>query len=474
MAEVRVGSKTHPGQLRPQNEDNMLVGERVFVVADGMGGHEAGEVASKIAVDRIAELLAGDDLPVATDVVDAIATANGDIFRAAIANPEQHGMGTTVTAIAVIADSFAGRGVPNLDDGSDAMSVLEPGDDGPVPDGTAETRRGDVTPIVPAEPSEALVLANVGDSRTYLFRHGRLRRVTVDHSYVQELVATGHIDEEEARFHPRRNIVTRALGIEPDVRVDWWTLPLIKGDRFVLCSDGLVDEIADADITATLLAESDPQVAAERLVDQANEAGGRDNITVIVVDVLEGDDPPDPTQEIDVAPLWADAEADPTPAGPLELDADSAAMVGAGASDDDSTSKSKRGRRRLVRFAIAFAVTAALVAGFVVVSAWARSGYFVAFDADDQATIYQGRAGGVLWIEPTAENAGGPTRDELEPAVADEIDDEPRFGSFDEAAEFIRDGVTTTTTTTTTTSTTTTTTSTTTTTTTPPTTTTKP
>ena len=111
---------------------------------------------------------------------------------------------------------------------------------------------------MPVVPSEALVLANVGDSRTYLFRHGRLRRVTVDHSYVQELVATGHITEDEARTHPRRNIITRALGIEPEVRVDWWTLPLIRGDRFVLCSDGLVDEVADADITAILLANDRP------------------------------------------------------------------------------------------------------------------------------------------------------------------------------------------------------------------------
>ncbi len=157
------------------------------------------------------------------------------------------------------------------------------------------------------------MLANVGDSRTYLFRHDRLRRVTVDHSYVQELVATGHIDEDEARVHPRRNIITRALGIEPDVRVDWWTLPLIRGDRFVLCSDGLVDEVADADITAILLDTADPQAAADALVDAANAAGGRDNITVIVVDVLDGDDPPDPTLEIDVVPTWADSATRPDP-----------------------------------------------------------------------------------------------------------------------------------------------------------------
>ena len=115
MAELRVGATTHTGQLRPANEDSLLVTHRVFVVADGMGGHEAGEVASQLAVERIAELLEGDDLPSADGVVSAIRTANGDIFRAAIANPGQAGMGTTVTAIAVIADHHAGRAEPNID-----------------------------------------------------------------------------------------------------------------------------------------------------------------------------------------------------------------------------------------------------------------------------------------------------------------------------------------------------------------------
>jgi protein phosphatase len=270
-------------------------------------------------------------------------------------------------------------------------------------------------------------------------------------------VSTGHITESEARDHPRRNIITRALGIEPDVRVDWWTLPLIRGDRFVLCSDGLVDEIDDEDITATLIAESDPQSAADRLVQQANDAGGRDNITVIVLDVIDGDDPPDPTQEFDVIPLWADGAADPTPAGTLELDADPTELPPPGSvvpATDASESASHR-RTNLARFALGFGVAAAIVVAFVVVSAWARSGYFVAFNDSDQAIIYQGRSGGVLWIDPTAENEVGPSRDELEPDVAAAIDDEPRFDSVDAAAEFIRDGVTTTTTTTSTTTTTT-------------------
>lgn len=437
MAQLRVGASTHKGQLRPENEDNLLVTDRLFVVADGMGGHEAGEIASQIAVDRIGELLAGDAPPVAADVVEAIRVANGDIFRAAIANPGQHGMGTTVTAIAVIADLFAGRAEPNLD-----------------------LNDNEVTPVVPAEPSEALVLANVGDSRTYLFRHGRLRRVTIDHSYVQELVATGHISEDEARNHPRRNIITRALGIEPEVRVDWWTLPLIRGDRFVLCSDGLVDEVADVDIASTLTIESDPQVAADRLVEKANEAGGRDNITVVVVDVLDGDDPPDPTQELDLVPIWAEAGTDPTPSGTLELDSD-AAWPDPFASPPAGPADSKPGpARRLTtaRLAVGFGVAALLVVAFVVFSAWARNGWFVAFNDQDQAVIYQGRPGGVLWIDPTAANSAGPGRVEFDPDVGDEIETEPRFDSFEAALDFINSGTTTTTTTTTTSTTTTTTT----------------
>ncbi|MGK0333109.1 MAG: serine/threonine protein phosphatase PrpC, partial [Minisyncoccia bacterium] len=327
MAKLNWGSATHTGQIRAQNEDNLVAVDGVFVVADGMGGHEAGEVASQIAVDRIRADLDVQGLPEASAVVDSISNANGDIFRAAIANPGQAGMGTTVTAIAVISDNLAGRGVPNLDVNDD----------------------GKMTPIRAAEPSEALVLANVGDSRTYLLRHGRLRRVTIDHSYVQELVSTGHITEEEARTHPRRNIITRALGIEPDVKVDWWTLPLIRGDRFLLCSDGLVDEVADPDILETITTLTDPQEAADRLVDQANEAGGRDNITVIVVDVLEGDDPPDPTLEIDVVPLWAD-DVDPTPAGSLSIDADSSANGLDAATGElvEDDKKSDRGPKRFI------------------------------------------------------------------------------------------------------------------------------
>ena len=196
MAELRWGSATDPGQLRPQNEDQYLATTGLFVVADGMGGHQAGEIASRLAIERMQERLTGD--ATMSDLVAAIGDANGDIFRAAIANSDQQGMGTTVTSLAVVADPHDG---------------------------------------------EVFALANVGDSRTYLIRHGKLRQLTIDHSYVQELVAEGHINRDEARNHPRRNIVTRALGIEPAVRVDSWTMPIVRGDRYVLCSDGLVDEV---------------------------------------------------------------------------------------------------------------------------------------------------------------------------------------------------------------------------------------
>jgi len=429
MAQLNWGSATHEGRVRPQNEDNLLAIDGVYVVADGMGGHEAGEVASQIAVDRVRADLdrAGqgrDGLPEASAVVESISNANGDIFRAAIANPGQAGMGTTVTAIAVIGDQLAGRGAPNLDVNDDP---------------------GEVTPVVPAEPSEALVLANVGDARTYLLRHDRLRRVTIDHSYVQELVSTGHISEDEARTHPRRNIITRALGIEPDVKVDWWTLPLIRGDRFLLCSDGLVDEIDDATIKQTLTSLTDPQKACDRLVDQANEAGGRDNITVIVVDVIEGDEPPDPTQEFDVIPVWSD-ETDPTPAGSLQVDADrhALALPMRGSSDEteietetESGAETKRRDRGPKRFLALLIVAALLIASFAAFAAWARRGYYLQFD-DDVVTVYKGRTDGLLWFAPTEENTG-PSRAVLTDESIDLIEERPRFDTRSGAADFIRE-----------------------------------
>lgn len=270
---LRWGAATHTGRVRSENEDDYVAEPLVFGVADGMGGHQAGEVASRIAADTLRDRLAGGVTRV--DVVQAaVVEANAAIFQAAHSNTEHRGMGTTLTALVVLRDH--------------------------APHGT-----------------DRFVLVNVGDSRTYAIRNGAMRRVTRDHSYVQELVDTGHITEFEARTHPRRNIVTRALGIEPTVRVDTAVVPMVRGDRFVLCSDGLVDEVPEDDVLRIALAHADPQEAAEALVAAANEAGGHDNVTVVVVDVMDGIDPPD-TAPLDIATGWVDDDG--TEYGPVDAD----------------------------------------------------------------------------------------------------------------------------------------------------------
>lgn len=433
MAELRWGVATDPGQHRSENEDNAFAGDGLFVVADGMGGHQAGEVASEMAVNRLNERLPSESASTLADLVGAIGTANEEIYDASVKHPDQAGMGTTVTAIAVITDPHDG---------------------------------------------EVLAVANVGDSRGYLVRHGRLRQITNDHSFVEELVAEGAITREEARIHPRRNIVTRALGISSTVRVDSWTMPVIRGDRFLLCSDGLVDEVDDDAILGLLAAHTDdPDAAAHALVDAANQAGGRDNITVIVVDVLEGDDPPDPTAEFDVIPTWGDASTDGDDTGEHRLAVETSEGEGWPSPDGDAVptlpppglydggedltpgAQPKVSRsRRLVRFAVAVGVAAVLVLGFALLSAWARSGYFVAFDEDGTVVIYQGRHGGFLWFDPTREATGQFTRDELDDRSIALVEDEPGFESRSSAERFVSERITPSTTTTTTTPTTTTTT----------------
>ncbi len=258
------GAATDTGRVRTENEDAFVALPMVYGVADGMGGHAAGEIASAIAAGTLRDRL-GAGAESVDVVVAAVVEANASIFQGAHSNAAQRGMGTTLTAMVVLVD------------------------------GSGQRR---------------LAMVNVGDSRSYVMRAGRLRRVTIDHSYVQELVSTGHITEIEARSHPRRNIVTRALGIEPNVRVDTWVLPFVQGDRYVLCSDGLVDEVDDAEIAELMLANASPQDAADALVAAANEHGGRDNVTVVVVDVLAGAEPPHESADLDVDLAWDDEQPD--------------------------------------------------------------------------------------------------------------------------------------------------------------------
>ena len=239
MIRATSGVTTHVGQVRDGNEDNYVSIDGLYFVADGMGGHSAGEVASEIAVRILQEVYTDPKVRVSSPglLADAISTANTAIFMEAMHDSSKTGMGTTLTGLAVTNG-----------------------------------------------PDNQIVVANVGDSRTYLWRHGELRQVTKDHSHVQTLVDRGAISRAEARVHFQRNIVLRAMGIESWVDIDTFPMTVEDGDRYIMCSDGLVDEADDDEIEAEIRLSVSVQDLADRLVDLANRNGGRDNITVVVVD----------------------------------------------------------------------------------------------------------------------------------------------------------------------------------------------
>ncbi|SDP53299.1 protein phosphatase [Pedococcus dokdonensis] len=249
---VRAGAATDVGRVRQHNEDSVLADRTVFVVADGMGGHAAGEVASRIVTATLGELA---DAPVRRreDLVAALALANRRILESVAQHPEQTGMGTTAAGLAVVR---AG--------GSDHWAVF-----------------------------------NVGDSRVYRFVDGQLRLVTVDHSEVRELIDAGLITEEESARHPLRNVVTRSMGSESLPTPDIWVFPPHAGERFVICSDGLSNELSSDRIRQIVAEHDDPQDCAEALVSAGVAAGGRDNVSVVVV-ALDSDDAD--LDDIDTAP----------------------------------------------------------------------------------------------------------------------------------------------------------------------------
>src|ERR1700759_875794 len=234
--------KTDTGRQRRDNEDNAFVRAPLFVVADGMGGAQAGEVASQLAVEEFHETLP-DEGSAEERLTNRIRAANRRIYDLSRTEHEHAGMGTTLTAA-------------YLDD-------------------------------------DHLAVAHVGDSRAYIFRDGELTRLTQDHSLVEELVRQGKLTEEQAPEHPQRSIITRALGIEGDVEVDTWSYPMRAGDVVLLCSDGLTSMIGEDQIVRILAAEPSLDRAADDLIGAANDAGGRDNITVVLFR-LEDTDPAHP------------------------------------------------------------------------------------------------------------------------------------------------------------------------------------
>lgn len=227
------------GRVRTHNEDAVLLSPPLYAVADGLGGHQAGEVASTLAIQALMD--AAPRRADAKALGRAIRTANRAVIDAAREGHGRSGMGTTLTAALV--------------------------------EGTR------------------IAVAHVGDSRAYLFHGGTLERITQDHSMVADMVLQGTLTEQQARDHPNRSIITRALGSDPNMYADNFEVDAEPGDRLLLCSDGLTGMLTDVQIADTLNAYRDPESVVRALVDAANAAGGHDNISVVVVDIADGESP---------------------------------------------------------------------------------------------------------------------------------------------------------------------------------------
>ena len=346
-------ARTDTGRARSANEDSYWVHSPLFVLADGMGGAQAGEVASQTAVGVFSDHGGLPDGPGTYEerLAALVAQANGRVYAQAQSDDQFAGMGTTLTV------AFVGE--------------------------------------------DDLAIAHVGDSRFYVLRDGELEQLTDDHSLVGELVRRGQISAEEAEDHPQRSIITRALGIEGEVTVDHFSWPVRDGDVFLLCSDGLTGMVSDAGVAEILAGAPSLAVAAQQLVAAANEAGGRDNITVVlfrVEDVTPGEGAvvsqhmtrPHPPQAVPTADA---AAAAPVATQTAEL------LVGSSAIEPRAPRPPRHPRhetepgkrRRWVGFAKGLAVLAILltlvVSGGIIAS---QTVYFVGTDDDGFVTLYSG------------------------------------------------------------------------------------
>jgi len=422
---------THIGQVRKTNQDRVLFSPSVGAVADGMGGHQGGEQAAAITI----EILAGLSGQVSKDrFVDTVVAANRAVFEES-ERPELRGMGTTVVAAALHSE--------------------------------------DAT----------ITVINVGDSRCYLLRRGELRQITVDHSLVEELVRQGRITEEDARSHPQRNIVTRALGLSDEVEIDVFELDAGHGDRLLLCSDGLFNEVEIDAIAAPLREIDDADLAARSLIDLAVAGGGRDNISVVVLDIVDdghaefireqAESARRPTPKAAAAVFdEVESTSDETPAdepGPDgegidqvsvdprptdRLPVTDAEEVGdlvdvpessrghqpsassdsrsGGLADDDRLMSEDRGRARWV----AMAVIMTFLVAFLGINWFGSSAYFAA-EQSGEVVIFRGRPGGILWVDPELEQPTGVAIEDLAPAGVLKLEEELEWTSLEAAIEFV-------------------------------------
>jgi PPM family protein phosphatase len=326
---VRAGAATDIGLVREGNEDSYLVQQPLFVIADGMGGHRGGEVASRLAIETIESLFRRGEGALSEQVQEA----NRAVFERSTIDRAVAGMGTTLTAALVEGDRAR--------------------------------------------------LAHVGDSRAYLFRGGEMRMLTEDHTLVHRMVQQGEITEAEAERHPQRSVVTRALGIEMSIPVDEVVVDLEHGDRLLLCSDGLTSMVDDEAIGRILAAEPDPQRAAEALVTAANDGGGVDNTTVIVIAVE------DDAGAAEGSPVGAETDTrHDTMVAPEAAGRDTSGTPMRGVRRQPG--RTQRSRRRWGRIAlVAGGLVAVVVLALVGLRAYLDSQWFVGV-SNGHVAIYEG------------------------------------------------------------------------------------
>jgi serine/threonine protein phosphatase PrpC len=332
--------RTDVGRQRSVNEDSLVLAPPFFAVADGMGGARAGEVASAMAADAFEGEKDSGEAPEA-QLSRILREANRRIYDLAVADDSHRGMGTTVTAAKVTGDEVS--------------------------------------------------LGHVGDSRAYRLRDGELEQLTRDHSLVAELERSGQITPEAAEHHPQRSIITRALGPEPDVQVDTYTIPGRAGDLFLICSDGLTSMIADDELAAILRSAASLDDAAESLVRAANQSGGKDNITVVLFRLGAGDGEPTPApsprEDETIAGQVTTAEVQEA----LEGTAPDATIVAPPRSQPLTPAPPRRRRGARIKTAaktlLALAVLAGVGTGLYALS---RQVYFIGTNDAGLVTLYRG------------------------------------------------------------------------------------
>jgi protein phosphatase len=371
---LRYGLRSDVGHVREGNEDSGYASSRLVAIADGMGGAVAGEVASRTVIGRLARV---DDDSLGPDVVSslqqAVLSANDDVHSEVVHNEALAGMGTTVTAL--LADD------------------------------------------------DRLALVHVGDSRCYLYRGGVLTQVTKDHTLVQELVDAGEITEDEASVHPKRNIITRVLDGRDHLELDVSVRSAVIGDRYLLCSDGLTSYVSIATV-ADAVALSDPQAAADRLVELALRAGGPDNVTVLVADVVDDAAAGLPATFAGAAAEVLEPHPDPAPTDGSSAGraaALSRQLRGMRRHDDDvmPVAARRRGGRWLVPtigLGIVAVIAVALLGGWLYV----RSQYYVG-PSHGRVAVYRGLPGRVGPIRLSSVVETGPELSSLQPETQRQI-----------------------------------------------------